>query len=242
MTRKLLLLSLLLCLPITACAASVPQDDLSSVCKALNMSFPRIPVEQVNTTPVTGIYEIVTENGEILYFAPSSGHILTGELWNSLGQNLTRESKARMMTEKLALLPLDKAIKIGDGPNQVVEISDPYCPFCRDGSAFFSAREDVTRYIFLFPLDRLHPQAEAKSRFILSAEDQEMVYEDVFSGEYDNKPLPDFEDNGLLETHRQIARSIGINSTPRYWINGKYVSGTKLQEFEKLLEQGPAAE
>ena len=90
----------------------------------------------------------------------------------------------------------------------------------------------------LSPLDRLHPQADAKSRFILSSKDQETAYEDVFSGEYDKQPLPDFVDNGLLEEHRTVALNVGINSTPRYWINGKYISGTNLKEFEKLLDAG----
>jgi len=235
------LLILILCVPLLACAGQAQPENLKSVASALSMSFPNIPLEQANVTPVEGIYEIVTTNGEVLYFAPRSGHILAGELWNSSGQNLTRDSKAQMMTEKLSMLPLDKAIKIGDGPNQVVEVSDPDCPFCRDGSAFFSMRDDVTRYIFLYPLDKLHPQAAAKSKFILSAEDQETAYEDVFSGEYDKQPLPEFKDNGMLETHRQVARKIGINSTPRYWINGKYISGTNLKKFEKILDQGPAA-
>jgi len=235
------LLTLILYSPLLACAATGQSDELKSVANALNMSFPTVDMQQVDTTPVEGIYEIVTNKGEILYFAPRSGHILTGEMWSNRGQNLTRESKARMMTDKLALLPLDKAIKIGDGPNQVVEISDPDCPFCRDGSAFFSARDDVTRYIFLYPLDRLHPQAEAKSKFILSAKDQEIAYEDVFCGDYDKQPLPKFEDNGLLDIHRLAARNIGINSTPQYWINGKYISGTNLKKFADMLDQGPSS-
>jgi len=235
------LLILILCSPLLVSAAPVPSEDLKSVANALSMSFPNIPLKQVNATPVEGLYEIITQKEEVLYFVPRSSHILAGELWDNKGHNLTREGKAQRMTDKLEQLPLDKAIKIGDGPNQVVEVSDPDCPFCRDGSAFFSAREDVTRYVFLYPLDRIHPQAEAKSSFILSAEDQETAYEDVFSGEYDDKSLPDFKDNGLLAIHRQAARQIGINSTPRYWINGKYISGTNLKEFEKLLDQGPPA-
>ncbi|WP_303722079.1 DsbC family protein [Malonomonas rubra] len=235
------LLILFLYSPLAACAAPVDTNDqLKSVASALRMTFPNIPLQQVHETPVEGVYEIVTQKNEILYFAPRSGHIFAGELWNSQGKNLTRESQARMMTEKLALLPLDKAIKIGDGPNQVVEVSDPDCPFCRDGSAFFSGREDVTRYIFLYPLERIHPQAEAKARFILSSEDQEGAYEDVFSGAYDKQPLPEFKDNGMLDTHREIARSIGIHSTPQYWINGKYISGTNLEKLEEMLDQGPA--
>jgi len=235
-----LILVLLLWLPLLACATTAQQNNLQPVEQALQMSYPNIPLEQVNPTPIEGMYEVVTKKEEILYFFPRTGHIMAGELWSNQGINLTRESKARRMTDKLALLPLDKAIKIGDGPNQVIEVSDPDCPFCRDGSAFFSARDDVTRYVFLFPLDRIHPQAEAKSKFILSAEDQEDAYEAVFSGEYDDQPLPEFKDNGLLDEHREIANSIGINSTPRYWINGKYISGTNLKKFEEILDQGPA--
>lgn len=229
------LLTLVLCYPLLACAVPAQSEQLQSVAAALSMSFPGIPLKQINATPVEGIYEVVTPKEEIFYFAPHSGYLLTGELWSSSGRNLTRESKARMMSAKLSMFPLDKAIKIGDGPNQVIEVSDPDCPFCRDGSAFFATRDDVTRYIFLFPLDQLHPQAEAKARFILSAKDPAAAYEAVFSGEYDNRPLPDFVDNGLLDLHRQIARKIGINSTPRYWINGKYIAGVNPQEFEKLL-------
>jgi thiol:disulfide interchange protein DsbC len=237
MVRLLFFLLILIhCFPLLSCAASAQNDQFKSVATALNMSFPSIAPKQIDVTPVDGIYEVVTQKEEILYFAPRSGHIFAGELWSSAGQNLTRASHARRMTDKLGMFPLDKAIKIGDGPNQVVEVSDPDCPFCRDGSAFFSARDDVTRYIFLYPLDRIHPQADAKSRYILSAADQENAYEDVFNGDYDEQPLPEFKDNGLLDIHRQIVRKVGINSTPRYWINGKYVSGTRLKEFEKLLD------
>ncbi len=212
-------------------------NQYQAVASALSMSYPNIPLQKINATPIEGIYEVITQKDEILYFAPRTGHILVGELWSSVGHNLTRESKSRLMSAKLDQFPLDRALKIGDGPNQVIEVSDPDCPFCRDGSAFFAAREDVTRYIFLYPLSRIHPQAEAKSRYILSAEDPEAAYEEVFSGEYDQQPLPEFKDNGLLDVHQQVVRKVGINSTPRYWINGSYVSGTNLKEFEKRLNR-----
>ena len=217
--------------------ANPPQNEFPAVASSLGLHFPNMPVKQISATPVSGVFEVVTRNEEYLYYAPAGGYLFTGELWHSSGKNLTRESKDRAMTAKLDMFPLENALKIGTGPNRVVEVSDPDCPFCRDGSAFFSAREDVTRYIFLYPLDRIHPQAEAKSRYILSAEDQEAAYEDVYGGLYDNRPLPEFKDNGLLDIHRQIAQEVGINSTPRYWINGSYISGTNLQEFEKILDK-----
>jgi thiol:disulfide interchange protein DsbC len=217
--------------------ATQQQNQIAAVSSALAMHYPKIIFQQINATPVAGIYEVVVENGEIIYFAPATGHIFVGELWSADARNLTRDSKDRLLSAKLGLFPLDKAIKIGDGPNQVIEVTDPDCPFCRQSSEFFAAREDTTRYVFLFPLDRIHPQAAAKARYILSAEDPELAYEEVFSGMYDNQPLPDVKDNGLLEIHRQVAAQIGINGTPRFWINGQHIAGYNPQEFEKLLNK-----
>lgn len=230
-------LFLLFCLLLPLPLAAAQKDQLNGVATSLRLYYPNIPLKQVEPTPVEGVYAIITQKDEVLYFAPRSGHIFTGELWSSDGHNLTRETQNRLMEAKAALFPLDKALKIGNGPNQVIEVSDPDCPFCREGSVFFAGRTDVTRYIFLFPLSKIHPHSEAKARYILSAKDPAEAYEEVFSGDLDKKPLPKFKDNGRLDEQIRIAKNIGINSTPRYWINGHYVYGVNLKEFEKLLDR-----
>ncbi len=237
MLRCILPLFLLLSfLSLSACAAQ--QKDLSSdVSAALSTHYPQLKYQLISPTPVTGVYEVVVENGEVIYFVPASGHMFFGELWTADARNLTRESKNKRMASKLEIFPLDQAIKIGDGPNQVIEVTDPDCPFCRHGSDFFAGRDDVTRYVFLFPLDQLHPQAAAKARYILAAEDQELAYEEVFSGQYDSRPVPDVTDNGQLDLHRKVARKIGISGTPQFWINGQHISGFNPQQFEKLLNK-----
>lgn len=226
---------LLVMLPLSA---SLAEDaDISAVASSLALYYPKIEQQQINPTPVSGIYEVFLENNEIIYFAPSSGHMFFGELWSSDARNLTQASKDRMLSAKVDMFPLDKALKIGNGPNQVIEVTDPDCPFCRQSSAFFATREDVTRYVFLFPLDKLHPQAAAKAGYILSAKDPQAAYEDVFNGMYDNQPLPEFTDNGLLIEHRRIATRIGITGTPRFWINGHHVAGHNPRRFKELLNR-----
>jgi thiol:disulfide interchange protein DsbC len=235
MSRFILSLLLLLSsLSISAYAAQ-QQGPSNSVSAALSSYYPQIKYQQINPTPVDGVYEVVVENGEIVYFVPASGHMFFGELWTVDAHNLTRESKNKLLSSKLSLFPLDQAIKIGEGPNQVIEVTDPDCPFCRQSSDFFAGRDDVTRYVFLFPLDQLHPQAAAKARYILTAEDPELAYEEVFSGKFDSQPVPEVIDNGVLDLHRKVANNIGINGTPRFWINGQHVAGFNPQQFEKLL-------
>ncbi|MDX2481315.1 MAG: DsbC family protein [Desulfuromusa sp.] len=237
MSRLIFSLFLLLtALSISACAAQ-QQGQENSVSAALSSYYPQIKYQQIHPTPVDGVYEVVVENGEILYFVPVSGHMFFGELWTADAHNLTRESKNKLLSSKLKLFPLDQAIKIGDGPNQVIEVTDPDCPFCRQSSDFFAGRDDVTRYVFLFPLDQLHPKAAAKARYILTAEDPELAYEEVFSGKFDSQPIPEVIDNGMLDLHRKVASEIGINGTPRFWINGQHIAGFNPQQFEKLLNK-----
>lgn len=234
MFRSILLIFALSLFTLTACAATQKNQD-AAVATALSLRYPKLNVQQIVQAPVDGIYEITLDNNEIIYFAPASGHLFFGELWSPEGHNLTRESKDRRLSSKLDQLPLDKAIKIGDGPNQVIEVTDPDCPFCRQSSQFFAGRDDITRYIFLFPLDRIHPNAATKASYILSSEDPAGAYEDVFNGMYDKDPLPAFNDNGLLQIHRDIAAKIGITGTPKFWINGQHISGYNPKQFEALL-------
>ena len=233
MSRRTLALFGFLFFCLAGPAAAVDGD--AAIKSALSTAFPRIVPQQIVLSPIPGLYEVTLDNGEIVYFYPASGHLLVGELWNAEARNLTQESKDRRMSDKLAELPLDKAIKIGSGPIQVVEITDPDCPFCRQGAEYFAQRDDVTRYIFLFPLTKLHPNAEAKARYILSSADPAEAYEDVFSGLYDKQPLPEYKDNGQLDLHRRLAREIGVTGTPRYWINGHHTAGFNQQAIEQLL-------
>ncbi|MCK4503081.1 MAG: DsbC family protein [Desulfuromonadales bacterium] len=237
MSRMFLALFLLFgFLSLNACVAQfqAPSKDISA---ALLSYYPQVKSQQINPTPVAGVYEVVAETGEMLYFVPASGHMFFGELWTADARNLTRESENKRLSDKLDMFPLELAIKIGDGPNQVIEVTDPDCPFCRQGSDYFAGRDDVTRYVFLYPIDRMHPHAAAKSRYILAAKDQELAYDEVFSGKYDLQPVPVVTDNGLLEQHRQVVGSVGISGTPHFWINGEHVTGYIPAQFDKMLNQ-----
>ena len=75
----------------------------------------------------------------------------------------------------------------------MIEITDPDCTYCRQASAYLSARNDVTRYVFFFPLP-IHPNAEAKIRHIFCAADRARAYEEAMAGKLDDmkfKPCDD---------------------------------------------------
>jgi thiol:disulfide interchange protein DsbC len=227
------ILAFFLCISVLfAAQSSAAEPDMAAT---LRKDYPKLNFQQISPGPIEGIFQVVVEQSEIIYYVPAKGYLITGEIWSSDAKNLTREAKAELMTAKAAQFPLDQAIVIGQGPKQVIEVVDPDCPYCREGSAFFAGRTDVTRYIFFFPLN-IHPDAVKKAAFVLSSKDRVAAYEDVMGGAYDQQPLPDFQDNGLLAVHQQLGQRLGIRSTPNYWVNGRFVSGSNLKQVEAMLD------
>jgi thiol:disulfide interchange protein DsbC len=133
-------------------------------------------------------------------------------------------------------LDISKSITIGNGPNTVIEFTDPDCPFCRKASKYFEGRSDVTRHVFFFPLPR-HPKAKEKAQYILSQTDRAAAYREVMSGKMD--AVQKFETNPkgikLQEEQLEAARSQKVNSTPTFLINGRIIVGFEQKKIEEAL-------
>lgn len=239
---RLLLLILFLGFLLPSAWADSRTPDLLSATRDLKALFPNMRIDSVQSAPVDGLLEVVSGD-RIIYYAPTSKHVLIGDIFSRDKKNLSKIRMTEIMAARIDKLSLDQGLKIGDGPNQVIEITDPDCAYCRKGSQFFSNRNDVTRYVFLLPL-AMHPQSMAKSEYILSAENPQAAYEDVFSGKFDRKPLPPYKESGWLERQKKAIEPLGVNSTPSYWVNGNYISGSNLQIISELLkpQAGPVPE
>lgn len=234
--KRVLLLSLIFLVSATSpVLAGSCGDDAKS---ALRNAYPNFAFKEINPSPIDTLCEVVSEKN-ILYFAPPSGHLVFGEIWSKEGKNITAERQGERTAQALAALPLAKAVKIGSGPDTVIEITDPDCPFCRKGSEYFAAKKGVTRYVFFLPLDRLHPSAARKAEFILASADQATAYEQVMKGAYDQSSLPEFTSNGLLAEHRKIVAGLQISSTPRYFVNGKALAGFNAEQIDSMLHHNP---
>ncbi len=204
--------------------------------ESLRKSFPQIQVDSLQPSAVPGLYEIVS-GGQILYYVPGPEYIIAGAIHTRDGKNLTQERAMEIMAKKLKEIPLAQALKIGDGPHRVIEITDPDCPYCRRASAYLSARKDLTRYVFFLPLP-MHKDAEAKVRYIFCAPERGAAYEEAMSGKLDDmkfKPCTDAGAEALLKAHKEIAERAGINSTPFFLIDGQVVNGADIPLMEKIL-------
>jgi thiol:disulfide interchange protein DsbC len=224
------ILCVLFLFPICVFAKDIP------VAEKFKKSFPKNNFESITPTAIKGVYEVYTGN-QIYYYMPKDDVILYGSLISKDGVNITRDSSLKKMAQKMASLPLDSALKIGNGKTTVVEFMDPNCYHCRQAYKFFSQRQDVTLYVFFFPLSK---ESADKIKFILCSKDVSKTYEDVMNGKLDNKaPLPACTDKKVdetVKTHMRLASQIGVRGTPLFYIKGQVVDGFDPPTIEKLLK------
>ena len=207
--------------------------------ESFRKSFPDVPLESITPTDIPGIYEIVA-GGRIAYYASGPEYLIVGEIMTREKKNLTQARNNELQAKKFKDLPLEKAVKIGSGPNTVIEITDPDCPFCRKASEFFAKRSDVTRYVFFYPLAQLHPKAEAKVQYILCAQDRAKAYEEAMTGKLDEMkftPCDDAAVTELAKIHKASGEKVGGASigTPLFMIDGQVVKGANIPQIEGIL-------
>lgn len=200
--------------------------------------FPRTQnIDEINESPIKGVYEIVTPQ-TIYYYYPEKDLMIFGEIWDSTGKSLTMEKKTEITTKKIQKLPLDKAIKIGNGKNTVVEFIDPECPHCKTVYNYLKDK-DVTIYAFVVPL--FGSKSEKKIKYLLCAADKTSAYHEIMSQQDVGSPekcnISDEQLNRELSELKQFLPNFGISGVPFLVVNGKPVYGANIDLVNNLLKK-----
>ncbi len=219
--------------------ASHAMADEVSVKKAVEAAYPKFKVDSVTKTNYSGLYEVFM-GGQILYtdekmsFLIAEGHLVDPKT----KKDITGERLEELTKVDFNSLPLEQAIKVvkGNGSRKLVVFSDVDCPYCkRLEQNELSNITDVTIYTFLYPLQQLHPDAEAKSRSIWCSSNRVKAWQDwILKGQL---PISTGNCEVPLEKVGELARNIGVTSTPTLiFANGKRMLGAQpYKEIEKAL-------
>ena len=231
MKKPIAILYGLLCITLTAASVLAASPE-----ESFRKSFPNFQADSIRPSAVQGLYEVVA-GGRIVYYAPGPEYLIYGPMVTREGKNLTEERVGEIVAKGLKSLPLDKALRIGSGAHQVIEITDPDCPYCRRAAAYLVGKKDLTRYIFFLPL-AMHPNAEAKVRQILCAEDRGKAFEEALAGKLDDMkftPCTSAVADDLLKAHKDMVTRIGVSSTPLFMIDGEIIWGADIPRMERIL-------
>ena len=184
-------------------------------------------IEAVQPSSIPGLMEIrfrTPQGIQILYTDPKGENIVQGEIYDTrTGRNLTDERISKLSAIKFDSLPLDKAVKIvrGSGKRVAAMFSDPYCPACQSFEQTLQQVEDLTLYVFMFPVIR--PERIDDSKSIWCAPDRSKAWLDLALRK--KAPAAATCDNPV-ESIVALGQSIGVRATPTlFFENGERQQG-----------------
>lgn len=219
-------------------AFTTTHADIATVQENLKKNFPTIPVKSVTTSPIKDIYEVYMD-GRIVYTNNDAKLFFVGNLIDLVNQkNLSEEREQVLTSIDIKKLPLDQAIKHvkGKGERVLYIFSDPDCPYCHQLEQELTKVDNVTIYLFLFPITTLHPNAATIANQIWCSKDRYQTWQDYLLEK--KQPKTTKTCSTPVEKNIQLAKTLGITGTPSFFLkNGNRISGARsAEDIETLLK------
>ena len=154
-------------------------DDTTSAIKIhLKANLPELKIDQVNQTPVSGIYEVIS--GRRVFYVDSTGrYAFLGNLVDlDTKDSLTEKTVRAVTVVDWSKLPIQIALRRTNGPGnrKIAVFTDPECPFCKKlEQDVIPKLKDVTIYYFLYPL-KIQDNGVIDSQKILCSENPELTF------------------------------------------------------------------
>lgn len=206
--------------------------------RQLHETFANLTFEDFGPAPIKGaIYQAVA-GGRLIYYAPTSGHILFGTVYDKNGVNVTALAQQTSAQKRFKLIDPEKALVIGpkDAPT-VIEFTDPDCPYCRALEKFWAAKaaegKPVRRLIYF--VSQIHPGSAAKAEHILCSKDQAAAFHAIYAGAAPETLLTCPEGAARVADDAATVKAMGVAGTPTLIAGGKLISGFRQAELQAFL-------
>ncbi len=219
-----------------ACAATIAGASEATLKAALHKKYPDIAVESVIKTPLAGIYEVYA-NGQLLYADEKAAYLFTNASLIDTDKkvNLTEERMNRLTAIRFDQLPLDLAFKKvkGKGTRQFAYFGDPNCAYCKRFEQDLTKINDVTVYVFLYPV--LGPDSMTKAKSIWCSKDRAKAWDDQLVNGI--APTAPGSCNTPIDKILAFGKQKNVNGTPTlFFADGQRVPGAiPLDQIEKHL-------
>jgi len=211
--------------------------------KRLQTTYSRLTFTDFREGPIPGLFEIVAGN-RVIYYQPQMEILIFGELFSKDGRSLTQEYLTSQQEKKIATIPLDQALVIGNGPKKIIEFTDPDCPYCQRLHAFLKDHaKEVTRYVFFSPIRGLHPDSPQKVVHILCSKDKAASMDAVYSGKVAPTELTKCEEGEKLEAKQEaISTQFGVGGTPMLVLDNSVVTGFQEARIAQFINPNSATQ
>jgi thiol:disulfide interchange protein DsbC len=236
----MMLKKMLLGLALMACGAALA--DEASVRKLVEAKL-GTKVQSVTKTPYGGLYEIFVDK-TLHYTDEKVSFLIYGVLVDTkTNRNMTEQSMRKLTALNVSQLPpVTMAIKRvkGDGKRQLRIFLDPMCPFCKKLEVEFERLNNVTLYVYPFPLEAKFPGSTNIAKSVWCSPDKAKAWEDWMLRAL--RPSAPTNCSNPFEQIEAAATKLNIDSTPTL----VFADGGVIKQFasaevmERFLNETPA--
>lgn len=230
---------LLLALLILAVAGAVHADD-AQIRRVIEAQIDGAKVEGIEPAPL-GLYEVRVRTArgvQVVYSDATAEHLFIGRIYDTKAErDITTERLRKLNAVKFDQLPFEQAVKIqrGNGKRVFAMFSDPHCPYCRQFEQTLQKMDDITLYIFMFPVIR--PDLADHSKAVWCSADRGKAWVDLAL----NGKVPPAKPScpNPVEKNVELGQRLGVSATPTLiFTNGERVSGLlQVTDLNEELEK-----
>lgn len=226
------------------CLATLPAAaNEAQIRKALEPKLGGGKIEGVQPGPIAGLFEVRVRDSDgvqILYTDAAGTHVILGRIIETrTGRRVTDERLRTLNAIKFESLPLDLAVKVqrGNGKRVLAMFSDPYCPACRQFERTLAQLDDVTIYVFMYPVIR--PENADHSRAVWCSPDRAKAWIELAAASRPKVPEAAASCANPIDKVIDAGHKLGVNSTPTlFFANGERVaSGLAADDLKEMLDR-----
>ena len=228
------------------CLAALPAGaNEAQIRKVLEQKLQGVKIEGIAPAPVPGLWEVRYRSPrgiQILYSNATATHVIDGRIVDLRNdRDLTEERLRKLNAIRFDSLPMEQAVKVqrGNGKRVLAMFSDPYCPACKQFEQTLQQIDDITIYVFMYPVIR--PELADHSKAVWCSPDRGKAWLDLaLRGQ---RPTSGLNCETPIDKNVDLGHSLGVNSTPTLiFANGERVAGgMRLADLVPILDKTAAS-
>ena len=210
--------------------ASAAAANEAQIRKSLEPKLGGARIEGIQPAPVPGLFEVrfkSREGMQVLYTDATGTYVIQGKIYDTrTDRDLTSERVRKLNAIRFDSLPLDMAVKVkrGNGSRVMAMFSDPYCPACRQFERELAKVDNLTLYVFMYPVIR--PANKDHSKAVWCSPDRAKAWIELAANPKPKVPEAAPNCPNPVEKTLELGQGLGVNSTPTIFLaNGERFAG-----------------
>lgn len=214
---------------LSSCVAVADEAD-TAIRKTLENLQMDVPIESINASPLSGLYEVRMQGGRVLYASADGKYVVQGYLFDvGSGKpvNLTEKAESEGIAKSINGIPKAEMViypAVGETKSHITVFTDTTCPYCHKlhaEVAELNRRGIEVRYL-AFPRQGPGSEGDMQLQAVWCSTDRQKAMDQMVDG----KDIKAAKCENPVHKQFALGQSIGVNGTPAIVLaDGKLIPG-----------------